>query len=368
MDDIFICSCETNNGYVLKNFTSINGSKSTALLIFGATEIFTENCTDDSQICCRGRLNGNNINLKWNTNIPAQCRILSLMIEKSKISETFLKIKMKETAKIQVYQAAKAENKSEYTIFLSKGTAGNSYGREGIQSIPAISCNYTPTMLKEPGMGRMDFQIPITQFKTMISSFTKEKKSMITLKFYSTYSPEFGKLGCGLSISNCIGPEEKSTIFEKFGEINEDEPLPDIGKLTIDVGVSSPSPNNTSNVATNSNTNTTALQVQVFPGQLGQLPLSTNSSSSSSSGSGSLNSLSMSKVNEYTINANKIPLLHKFSSIHKEGNIIISYEPGCHLCISGDIGSFATLKLYLHNHFIGTSFGLLKNDPVAPRP
>lgn len=321
---------------------SINGSKQHCMLIFTVDKIYTQNCTDDNELCCCGMLKGELINLLWNASIPINEQFLVLKVEKSKIAETFGKIKMKESARLSIY--CKDDIRKEYTIFLRSGSLGGDF-REGIQAIPAIRSEYKPTVVREPTFHCIRYSIPITQFKRMIGSFSKLKKGRITIQIYYATSPEYGKHGVGFSISNSIGAEEVATIFEKYGELYEDPTEEaDIRQQQLRIAP----PNSVGPLGTLGS---------LAPSGSSSIPSGTSSTGSSSnstsgSGSGALTVPVIRKPSQFIFSADKIPMLHKFASIHKEGNVIIQYEKGCHLCISGEMGSFGTFKLYLYNPYV----------------
>ncbi len=305
-----ICSAVTDNGYILKSFMAINGSKTQTVIIINETEMFSENGTEDAEVCCRGRLKGDQIDLKWNIKIDRDKRFLPLLIQTDKIDDTFGKIKMKDTARITIVKSGKEDRPHEFTIYLSCGSIkGNS--REGIQAIPAVLTTYNPIILKEPNLYKLSFSIPIKEFKRMISSFTKlkSKKDTVTIIFYAKTTEEYGQIGSGLTIANNSGVEGSSTIVENCGEITSEDIQTTHNKLIES--------------AQSSTDITTLNKTKVRP-------------------------------NEYTIQTNKMQILLKFSSIHDEGNVIVYYQPGCHLCITGEIGCFGTIKLYFYNTFISS--------------
>lgn len=384
MTDFFVCSADTSNGDVLKNFTKINGSKSRALLIFCDREIFMENATDDTQICCKGKLLGESINLKWNSQIPRESRVLPLIIEQSKIASTFGKIQTKDTVKIQVYKNARSANAEpgndmEYTISLTRGTLNSSDGREGVQLIPALAHNYVPNVLNPPTDKSLSFAVPFRDFKRMITTFTKQKKGTLTIQFYSTTSPEFGKIGCGISICNSIPPDGRCDGFEKFGDIaqTDDNTISNTNLLTANSGLSfgsggflgaaSPAPPG-AQISSTGNTGLLGAQMNSQMSSPLNLAASTTTaattntvahiedkSTSGSSSSSSSSSKPQKKPTEFSFSADKIDLLQKFASIYKDGNVIINYEPEKHLCISGNIGGFGIVKLYFHNSFVSSN-------------
>jgi hypothetical protein len=275
-------------------------------------------------------LKGDTIKLLWNVAIPPQQQFLVLKVEKAKIEKTFGKIRAKEAAKVSI--KSKDEFMKEYIIYLANGTLGGGDSREGIQAIPAIRSEYKSAIVREPSINCIRYYIPITEFKRMIGSFTKVKKSLITVQIYYANTPEFGKQGVGFSISDSIGPDgSSSSTYEKYGELYEDpneaEPIIHPQTQLRIVGVPQ---NSTSSSATQSSTS------------------SSGSGSSSASGGAPI----VRKPTQFVFSADKIPILLKFASIHKEGNVIIQYERGCHLCIAGEMGSFGSFRLYLYNEYV----------------
>lgn len=318
---VVFCTCELDNGYIFKNYFNFNSLRGRPVITFTADEIVSNNRTADDQLYGASNLNGDEINLIWDSNIPVEQRKVSLTFDAARIQTTFGRIRKKDQARIAIaqlrnandpYNFCGASSSDDFIIYVSCGTGGD--GREGLRSIPATRVKPEPTMIMHPQkLISSMLVIPIRSFRQMIDSFGKCKKESIRLCFYSN-SEVKGRPGILLST-------DAGGIIEKFGEVPEDDnnsntknwSAPTLSNLKID---------ETAVVRVNSPPQI-VFEVEKPP-----------------------------EPNEFIFNADKVSIFARLASMHNEGNVRIEYQPGCHLRIAHRFGAFGECELYMHNKHV----------------
>ena len=297
-----ICSCDLENGYILKNFFAFNDVRGRPIITFQSKYLLACNRTADDQLYAKSYLHGDEVKLTWDQNIPEAEKNLSLTFDSISVQTIISKIKKKDKARLYIFQYRNendagnfsGENSlNDFAIYFSSGSGGDE--REGLRHIIATRVQPDITQLKYPDPVKAStLIIPIKVFKQMIDSFTKCKKESIKICFYNSG----GKLGT--SIMTEVGGQ-RGDIFEKFGDV------PDEG-------------NHLWGLQQNKS-------LENGPHFVVEAP------------------------NEFTFAADKIPVFSKFASMHIEGSVRICYQESCHLRIAHRFGAFGECEIVLCNTF-----------------
>lgn len=211
----FICQCQLENGYVLKNYFSFASLRARPTITFYNDRIETANRTADDKMYGKAILNGDEINLTWSREIPEEERCLSITLDSRLLLQSFSSIKKKDQARIAVHST----EESDYVLCVSCGAAGD--GREGVRFVNATMTSPDKTLIDYPQPKQMStITIPVKSFKQMTDSFTKSKSSMIILTYYDDTPP-------GLVMRTTEG------IIEKFGEVPENLLAPGPNNFTV---------------------------------------------------------------------------------------------------------------------------------------
>jgi hypothetical protein len=155
--------------------------------------------------------------------------------------------------------------------------------------------------------------VPVKYFRQMVDSFAKCKKEFINIRYYANdVETEYGAL------RNTPGFKMKSDsgIFEKYGEIPDEE-----------------------------NVDTTLWSSKSFP----QVSIDESKVVRHGAAQPLIEIEELPDPNEFSLEADKIPIFAKLASMHNEGNIRIQYQKGCHLRIAYRYGAFGEAEICLSN-------------------
>lgn len=315
-----VCHCELDNGYIFKNYFNFSSLRGRPVITFMDNKIIAPNRTADDRIYGNINMHGDEINLTWADDIPKSQRCLSLTYDASKIQSTVGRIRKKDQARIVVgqvrnandpYNFAEKGSSDEFVIYVSCGTGGE--GREGICTIAATRTIPEETIIRYPPPDTMSMLVvPVKYFRQMVDSFTKCKKEYIKIRYYT--NDEETEQG---TIKGTPGFKMKSDsgIFEKYGEIPDED-----------------------NVDNNLWSSNDFPQINFDENHVvrhGSAPL--------------IEIEEIPDPNEFSLEADKIPIFAKLASMHNEGNVRIQYQKGCHLRIAYRYGAFGEAEICLAN-------------------
>lgn len=317
-----VCSCELENGYILKNFFNFNALRAVPVITFLPDKIISENQTADEALYGSSYLHGDEIGLNWY--VPHEKRRLSLSFDSSENSVAFNRIKKKDEARIFISQTHSdpensefdgPESSNEFAIFVSCGSGGDR--REGLQRISARRVPTEQVLIRQPTKLSSLLIIPIKAFRQMMDSFSKTKKQSIRVCFYTNDDDGDDPAQPGIMITTDVnGGSGPGVILEKYGEIPEDESGSTfLGLKNLNIDESS----------------------LVIPSNPTQIVLDVEKES---------------LPNEFIFNSDKISVFSKLANMHNEGNVRIYYEPGCHLRIAHRFGGFGECEIMLHNEHV----------------
>jgi len=320
---VTVCSTTfgVGQGYVLPHWLkSLSVRSRPALCIFNDM-LYSDNITPDLRLLHRSYIYGNEINLKWSSEIPKEHRKLCLSFDlkelrrKTRILKkdqaTLIVVQLRNPHNANIFDGEGASN--DFTIFIGRGTND----REGLQSIPATRVRYQPSVVTEPS-SEVKLGIPIKTFHEMMGSFTKcRPEDQIKITFYdSNDSLESGILVTSKSNLNT------GTIIEKYGVIPEDAGPAAPANLNLLGSV--PAFDERSIVRSQTKVQLVLLDPSVLCLQ----------------------------PNEFTVDSDKIAHLVSFSSLYNEGTVRVYYTPGADLKFSFRFGPYGEEIIYL-NHTVG---------------
>ena len=212
-----VCTCESENGYIFKNFFSFLSMKGHPVVTFLKDKIICPNRTTDNLLYVTGYLNGDEIDLVWDENIPDESKYLSLSLDTTNIKSIFGSIKKKDPCRVVVYSKTSPDDPVPlYFIGMSSGLGGLS--REGSKQLSATLTKPDNTSVGFENEDSSTLIIPVKAFKQMIDSFSK-CKDPVKLSFHIK-DDEMVK-HC-LSIVSDPVEQGKGNITEKFGDIPND--------------------------------------------------------------------------------------------------------------------------------------------------
>lgn len=326
---VIVCNCELDNGYIFKHFFAFNSLRGRPVITFLNDRIVAANRTADDQLYGASSIYGDEINLTWDDSIPEEQRKLSLTLDATRLQTALSKIKKKDPARIVVVHSRDMHNahsfsgqdsSDDFIIYVSCGSGGE--GREGLKGVQATRTKTDETLIKYPEQHNLSLLvIPIRHFRSMIDSFTKCKKETITIRFYTNSQIINGKEVKGRPgiVMVTDGTSQSSPILEKFGEVPIEESEPTVSVTNIQLS--------------NFKIDETAIVRMASTG--GVQPI--------------LEIENTTEPNEYTFNADKVPIFAKMASMHNEGNVRIYYQKGCHLRIAHRFGAFGECEICLSN-------------------
>lgn len=310
-----------NQGYILPHYFKALSIRSRPSFIIHPTYLYSENTTPDQKFLHKAYIYGDEIDLKWDTQIPESKRVVCLSFDLKELKKNISRILKKDQASLFIVQNRTADNldkfdeegsSDDFTIFVSRG----SNDREGLQSIPAIRFRpQTIAVIEPPKSVRM--KIPVKVFRDMMNSFSKcRQDDQVKITFYDAQdNVEPGILLSSSSILN------NGNVVEKCGNIPEQSPIQPIAAIVASQAIDEKA-------------------VVVRPQASKGLQIVVVDQASVSL-----------QPNEFMIDVDKASYFSNFAGMYNEGTVRIYYAPNCDLRFAFRFGPYGEQNIYINNSF-----------------
>ena len=212
-----ICTCTFDNGYILSSVLKACAVKMTELqTTFLDNIIHITNTTNDVKLFKNNILDGNEIDLCWDKDIPKEKRNLTIQYNYSELKATLTKILKKDRAKLELFQIRNLKTKD---LFDEEGSSD----RFSIVIIKeegdlAGSKQFPATRIQQPTYEVIDpedqkhIRIPIKQYISLTKEFGKIKGDEIQIRLHKTEN------GAGITFIST-----KNKMIQQYGEIEDDD-------------------------------------------------------------------------------------------------------------------------------------------------
>jgi len=216
---VYTASFLSEQGNMLYSFMNALAVRSRPAISISDRIIYSYNLTPDNKLLHTSYINCEEIEFKWNINIPDSDRNLCLSFELKDLKK-INRIMKKEQASLSIVQNRNPslrdaftgpESSDDFIIYIGRGNTE----REGLQSIPAIRINLQCSLVIQP-KDHIWLRIPVATFKSMVKNFNKCKQDdQIKIKVF-VQEDQGGVLITSKSNLNT------GNIVESFGTIPDD--------------------------------------------------------------------------------------------------------------------------------------------------